>query len=628
MKVLVYSGPGASSNSVKQTLISLRSLISDNYDILPVDQTVLCKDYWMDSTAMIVMPSGRDEHYCEHLGTKGMEKIKQYIRYGGSYLGICGGAYFAADSIEFSAKSNSLYASSANDAGYSVLKENQISGPRFLNFFSGSAIGSITSGYSIHSEIGARIVKLSLIDSELCEITTDYRFIDLLVNGSPWFEPVTSENNEKVLAFYETPCNGRKAAIVQTRFGKGKAVLCGPHIEYDPHWLSSHLTRDNNSGYLQKIIPQLFASNDLRIKLLKSILRGMGIKINQSERNQKISKMKLLHLFSARMDENIKVLSFVDSNPVQDNQMVWRILSRSEDSSKRKDDVEIPIIYHRTYNSDTVDFNLDEYFKALGPESYLGHQLLYGKVVTSTQTILEKNSKLSSILENGTLFVADHQVLGRGRGHNTWISQNGSLQFSLLLEYKSSRTLIFIQYLFALAIVEAIKSFPGYSEFPVFIKWPNDIYTRYNDKLLKLGGILINSSYEKKIFRLIIGCGLNILNELPTISLSQVSRSLNLEPLQREHLLAAVLKCFQVMCREMERNESFESFSERYYENWLHSFQKVCVLKDGIIQDATLMGIDHDSGYLIATHCDGSQNLLHPDGNTFDMLKGLISRKT
>jgi biotin--protein ligase len=621
MNVLVYNGPGASSNSVKQILLSLRSLISDHYDILAVDQSVLCRDHWLDSTAMIVMPGGRDLSYCEHLGTKGMEKIQRYISlHGGNYLGIGAGAYFASDNISFSAGSNSLYPSSDIDVGYSILKD--ITEPRFLKLFSGNAIGSITPGFKYDSEIGSRIVKISLIDSELCEIDSDNRFLDVCVNGSPWFEPVRS-NSERVLAFYETPCHGRKAAIIQTKVGKGEAVLCGPHIECDP----SHFTKDDHSGRLEKMLPQLLTSNQLRIRLLKSILLGMGMKINKSDQNQKTSKMKLLHLFSARMDENAKVLSYLNSNAVQDNQMVWRIVSGLENAPKRQDDLEIPIIYHKNYESDAVEFKVEEYFKSLAPSTYLGDQLLYGKVVTSTQTILEKNYVLNSILENGTVFVADHQLLGRGRGHNTWISQNGSLQFSLMVEYKSSRTLIFIQYLFALAIVEAIKSFSGYSEFPVFIKWPNDIYTRYNGKLLKLGGILVTSSYENGIFKLVIGCGLNILNEMPTISLSQVSRSLNLDPLKREPLLAIIFNFFQSMCRDMERRESFELFSERYYENWLHSFQKVQILKDGNIQDATLIGVDLDSGYLIATQEDGSEILLHPDGNTFDMLKGLISRR-
>jgi glutamine amidotransferase-like uncharacterized protein len=34
--------------------------------------------------------------YRLNLGTKGMQRIKQYVEQGGGYIGICGGAYFAA----------------------------------------------------------------------------------------------------------------------------------------------------------------------------------------------------------------------------------------------------------------------------------------------------------------------------------------------------------------------------------------------------------------------------------------------------------------------------------------------------------------------------------------------------
>lgn len=37
---------------------------------------------------------------------------------------------------------------------------------------------------------------------------------------------------------------------------------------------------------------------------------------------------------------------------------------------------------------------------------------------------------------------------------------------------------MFVQYIAALAVVEAVKSYaPGYEEFPIHIKWPNDICT-------------------------------------------------------------------------------------------------------------------------------------------------------
>lgn len=40
-----------------------------------------------------------------------------------------------------------------------------------------------------------------------------------------------------------------------------------------------------------------------------------------------------------------------------------------------------------------------------------------------------------------------------------------------------------------------------------------------------------------------------------------------------------------------------------------------------------IVGID-DFGFLKVRSAEGQISTIHPDGNTFDMLKGLISRKT
>lgn len=72
------------------------------------------------------------------------------------------------------------------------------------------------------------------------------------------------------------------------------------------------------------------------------------------------------------------------------------------------------------------------------------------------------------------------QVAGRGRGTNVWIAPAGSLLFSTLIDHPAhlavSRPIVFIQYIAAIAVVEAIQSYgPGYEKLPVKLKWPNDI---------------------------------------------------------------------------------------------------------------------------------------------------------
>lgn len=80
----------------------------------------------------------------------------------------------------------------------------------------------------------------------------------------------------------------------------------------------------------------------------------------------------------------------------------------------------------------------------------------------------------------GFTFTASTQVAGRGRGTNVWLAPPGSLLFSTIINHPAylaaSRPIVFLQYIAAVAIVEAIQSYgKGYDKLPVKLKWPNDI---------------------------------------------------------------------------------------------------------------------------------------------------------
>lgn len=69
--------------------------------------------------------------------------------------------------------------------------------------------------------------------------------------------------------------------------------------------------------------------------------------------------------------------------------------------------------------------------------------------------------------------------------------------------------IVFVQYLFALAVVQALQNISGAEQgLGICIKWPNDIYVDTKDssqRYRKLGGILVNSSYQKGDFTLVVG---------------------------------------------------------------------------------------------------------------------------
>ena len=53
----------------------------------------------LQGCALFCVPGGDMYQYSHSLSSEGKDKIREFIRAGGGYIGICGGAYFAADRV-------------------------------------------------------------------------------------------------------------------------------------------------------------------------------------------------------------------------------------------------------------------------------------------------------------------------------------------------------------------------------------------------------------------------------------------------------------------------------------------------------------------------------------------------
>ena len=117
-----------------------------------INKTGLIDESWEDQAAALIIPGGRDMPYHERLQGIPNARIKSYVMNGGSYLGICAGAYYGASSIEF-------------DIGHPL----EVIAKRELHFFPGIARGP-AYGYgtfSYISECGARVAKLKMHDDTI-----------------------------------------------------------------------------------------------------------------------------------------------------------------------------------------------------------------------------------------------------------------------------------------------------------------------------------------------------------------------------------------------------------------------------------------------------------------------------
>lgn len=304
----------------------------------------------------------------------------------------------------------------------------------------------------------------------------------------------------------------------------------------------------------------------------------------------------------------------------------------------------LPSTRETPFHHEAFYANLHHYHNKLrNPSASFGATLFYGEVVTSTNTLLDKNPSLLRNLPTGFTITATTQIAGRGRGSNVWVAPPGAMMFSTVLHHSfalsQSAPVIFVQYLAALAIVQGIQSYaPGYEKIPVKLKWPNDIYAQLpgsaNNPVVKIGGILVSSSYSGSSYDVVCGIGLNLSNALPTTSLNQLAAGQNppLKPFAQEKLLASILAAFESLYTDFCTKGFSRDMEEQYYRAWLHTDQIVELETEGGAR-ARIKGITRDWGLLLAEELGwqdrptGKVISLQSDSNSFDFFRGLVRRK-
>lgn len=253
--ILVYSGPGAGKLSIENTVTTIKKLVGDRYNVITVGPEVIIKEDWLANTALLVMPGGADRPYLAKLRGTGNANIRKYVSNGGKFLGICAGAYYSADRIEFAKGDPEL----------------EVTGVRELKFFPGVVSGPTYNGYDHRDTTayaGTRAAKLNWqLDKPFTTLTVFY-------NGGGSFIDAEKYDNVVVLARYNPEnqdAQDRPAAIIQCTVGKGLALLSGPHFEWDPASL------DLQSSHLAKLKPELDETNAQRLSLAKHLLERLNI---------------------------------------------------------------------------------------------------------------------------------------------------------------------------------------------------------------------------------------------------------------------------------------------------------------------------------------------------------------
>ncbi|KAI6651969.1 Biotin--protein ligase [Oopsacas minuta] len=287
----------------------------------------------------------------------------------------------------------------------------------------------------------------------------------------------------------------------------------------------------------------------------------------------------------------------------------------------------LPISFDK--NPPTNLFDTDLYFQNINT-NYLGRALIYSEVTTSSLDILNPRFVFSLSGDLSLLVLCSIQTQGRGRGPNQWVSPSGCLMFSHLISIKQKSFLFarvtLLQHIISVAIVHSIRSIQEYENVDLCLKWPNDIY--YGNSM-KLGGVLVKNYSMGSTNKCIFSVGMNVATE-KLFSLNSVIDEYNMKNksslphLRLEYVLARTLNILEIFLEDIEAGRLSEIL-ELYYKYWLHADAEITVWNS---EDNFIIQALDEYGYLtVKSKNDEQVYSIQPDGNSFDMLKGCITKK-
>ena len=274
--ILVYNGPGADENCVAMTLASLQratETMDVEYVTSPVSPDHLKYGGWEKDCALLVMPGGADIPMREALGKEGEQRIADYARSPrGRYLGFCAGAYFACDRVIFD-----------ENGPLEVVQD------RGLKLFPGPAIGPWLPGFVYASPRGSWAANIVMTNGQ------DSGFYVYFNGGCAFKVDRDLQGNHPEIKYLATYThNDSPPAIVQCNQSNGaRAILCGPHPEFDPFLMASNSPPNDKSADLvpdsfkpmpphvshhegyEKMIAHLVKHNKERQMLVRHILQEL-----------------------------------------------------------------------------------------------------------------------------------------------------------------------------------------------------------------------------------------------------------------------------------------------------------------------------------------------------------------
>jgi glutamine amidotransferase-like uncharacterized protein len=171
----------------------------------------------LDNYDVLMWPGGHYPAYWDEVGPDGKAEIQEFVSEGGGYLGICAGAYYAADYMVW-----------MDDDAFPP-PDYKVEGDELnLDLFPGVAWGPIFE-IADRPEPGWAMTEINLVNQTHPITESLPNPMTMIYIGGPYLEPY---DNASVTILGEYDVTGT-AAIVACEYGEGRVFLIGPHGEIE-----------------------------------------------------------------------------------------------------------------------------------------------------------------------------------------------------------------------------------------------------------------------------------------------------------------------------------------------------------------------------------------------------------
>ncbi|XP_043652559.1 biotin--protein ligase isoform X2 [Drosophila teissieri] len=585
LNVLVYSD---SASSRESTLATIQQLLERNvYTIYPLMPQQAAQKYWTEQTALLVV--------CGSVAPGIGQILVDYFLQGGKLLSLC------SDILHFVLPNYRTAEVREHElVQFSYDKWQRVKMMHHIFCYQPSPV---KKHFSTDSEESTKSHSRKP-SMELKDLAGHSHNLDVQVLGT------------------EETWNTPSLILAKNLQSGGKAVFSQVHLEMNPSEFESDETM--YSILKQNDQTRLEIFSDLLGKYLDVQVRGGG-GVDQPQSGVVYKHAYFLGRYEAKFEllEKLRLRCSGSDNVIATPNLTMKFCGKDDKPPMANNNV-LPILIH----SCPEDFSTVDYFDNLKTEQ-IGRLVIYAPVVSSSMHLINNLE-----LINGLAVLPVQQTSGVGRRNNQWLSPPGCAMFSLQLHLAMDSALgsrmPLLQHLIGTAIVNSLRGHEQYGVLDISIKWPNDIYANGNQKI---GGLVINTTLQGSQAIVNIGSGINLDNPKPTVCINDLIREYNahfpnkkIPTLKYELLTAMIFNEIERLLLEVQ-NGDFDSFYDLYYSLWLHSGQSIRInLQNDPEKEAEIVGID-DFGFLKVKLPAGTIEIVQPDGNSFDMLKGLIIPK-